>query len=53
MSLQKGGFPDEMKIANVILFFKSKDPQMFNNYRPVSVLCALSKVFEKLCITDF
>ena len=47
-NLSLGVFPDEMKIAYVIPFFKSEDPQMFNNYRPVSVLCALSKVFEKI-----
>ena len=48
LSLQEGAFPDEMKIANVIPLFKSENPQMFNNYRPVSVLCALSKAFEKI-----
>ena len=48
LSLQEGVFPDEMKIANVIPLFKSEDPQMLDNYRPVSVLCALSKVFEKI-----
>ena len=37
-----------MKIANIIPLFKSEDPQMFNNYQPVSILCALSKVFEKI-----
>ena len=37
-----------MKIANVMPLFKSEDPQMLDNYRPVSVLCALSKVFEKI-----
>ena len=28
--------------------FKSGDPMLFNNYRPVSLLCVLSKVFEKV-----
>ena len=41
LSLIEGIFPDEMKIAN-------NDQEMFNNYRPVSLLCSLSKVFEKV-----
>ena len=52
-SLQEGIFPTELKIANVIPLYKSDDSFVFNNYRPVSLLYVLSKVFEKLCITDF
>ena len=48
LPLQEGVFPDELKIANVIPLFKSDDPELFNNYRPVSVLCSLSKVFERI-----
>ena len=46
MSLQEGLFPDELKIANVIPLYKCDDPKLFNNYRPVSVLPSVSKVFE-------
>ena len=46
-SLIEGVFPNEMKLANVLPLFKSGDPMLFNNYRPVSLLCVLSKVFEK------
>ena len=45
LSLTQGIFPSQLKIANVILLYKSYDPMLFNNYRPVSVLCVLSKVF--------
>ena len=48
LSLQEGTFPDEMKIAYVLPLFMSDDPEIFNNYRPVSVLCSLSKVFERV-----
>ena len=48
LSLIEGIFPDEMKIANVIPLFKCDDQEMFYNYRPVSLLCSLSKVFEKV-----
>ena len=53
LSLTQGIFPSQLKIANVIPLFKSDDPMLFNNYRPVSVLCVLSKVFEKSCIIEF
>ena len=48
LSLSEGIFPDELKIANVVPLFKADDPMLFNNYRPVSLLCVLSKVFEKI-----
>ena len=48
LSLTQGIFPSQLKIANVIPLYKSDDPMLFNNYRPVSVLCVLSKVFEKI-----
>ena len=48
LSLKQGVFPKELKIANVIPLFKAEDPMKFNNYRPVSLLCILSKVFEKV-----
>ena len=47
LSLSQEVFPDKMKLANVIPLFKSEDPMYFNHYRPVSLLCGLSKVFEK------
>ena len=46
-SLTEGVFPDELKLANVLPLFKSGDPLLFNNFRPVSMLCVLSKGFEK------
>ena len=48
LSLQEGKCPDELKIANVIPLYKSDDVMTFNHYRPVSLLCVLSKVFEKI-----
>ena len=48
LSLLEGVFPDELKKANVIPLFKSGDPMTFSNYRPVSLLPVLSKVFEKV-----
>ena len=41
-------FPDELKLANVLPLYKNDDSYVFNNYRPVSLLNVLSKVFEKV-----
>ena len=41
-------FPDCLKQANVSPIFKKDDPLDKENYRPVSILPLLSKVYEKL-----
>jgi hypothetical protein len=48
LSLSQGNFPDELKIAKVIPLFKANDPTHITNYRPVSVLPVLSKLFERI-----
>ena len=48
LSLSTGIFPDDMKIAKVIPIFKASNPQCLNNYRPISLLPAFSKLLEKL-----
>ena len=37
-----------MKIARVVPLFKMGDLSLFNNYRPVSVLLAFSKILERI-----
>ncbi len=37
-----------MKIAKVIPIFKSKEHDLLTNYRPISLLPALSKILEKV-----
>ena len=46
-------FPDTLKLSIIVLVFKKLDPTDKINFRPVSLLPLLSKVFEKLCITNF
>ena len=53
LSFSTGIFPSELKIANVIPLFKAGNLAYFTNYRPVSLLSTLSKVFEKLFIQDY
>lgn len=55
-SLQNGTFPDLWKKANIIPIPKVKQPQTCKDLRPVSILCVLSKVIEKLVhsqVSDF
>ena len=48
LSFKTGVFPQHMKIANVVLIYKSGDEDMYSNYRPVSVLRVFSKLIERL-----
>ena len=48
LSFERGVFPDKLKIAKILPGFKSDDPSLFSNYRPISILPCLSKVFRKL-----
>jgi hypothetical protein len=47
-SLVSGVFPDKMKLATVRPIHKRGDTQESGNYRPISILPALSKILEKL-----
>ena len=56
LCLNSGVVPQEMKIARVILLFKSGYNSLFTNYRPVSVLPVFSKFLERIvynCLLDF
>lgn len=50
-SLLCGSFPDCLKIARVIPLFKSGDQTLPKNYRPISTLPTLSKIFERMMHT--
>ena len=47
-SLYEGHMPDTLKRAKVLPIYKSKDKQLVENYRPISILPSISKVFEKV-----
>ena len=48
LSFSQGVFPDKLKTAKILPIFKCDDSSLFSNYRPISILPCLSKVFEKL-----
>ena len=46
LSFNQGIFPNLLKIANVIPIHKKGDKLDCNNYRPISLLSNISKIFE-------
>lgn len=48
LSFSSGVFPDLLKIAKVIALFKKGSPLDCSNYRPISLLSNVEKIFEKI-----
>ncbi|XP_022193985.2 uncharacterized protein LOC111051741 [Nilaparvata lugens] len=46
--MRHGCFPDVLKLSRTIPVFKKGDPESMNNYRPISIIPVLGKVFEVL-----
>ena len=46
-SIYEGVFPDCLKIARVVSFFKGGTENNVGNYRPISLLPVFCKIFEK------
>ena len=45
-TLSTGIFPSELKVSKVKPLFKRGKPSLFSNYRPISLLASLSKIYE-------
>ena len=43
-------FPDRLKSAIIKPIFKTDDPNLITNYRPISILTILSKIFERAAV---
>ena len=46
--INENKFPDTLKLSDIVPVFKKLDPTDKTNFRPVSLLFLLSKVFEKI-----
>ena len=46
--MQKGEFPDDLKIGRISPIYKKDNEELLENYRPVSTLAVFGKIFEKI-----
>ena len=49
--ISKSMFPADLKLADVTPVYKNKSKNPKDNYRPVSILCNISKIYER-CLYD-
>ena len=47
-SINSGVFPNLLKIAKILPIYKKDDINSVTNYRPISILPTISKIFEKI-----
>ena len=46
--MEQGIFPDNLKVGRITPIYKKGSKQLFENYRPISTLPILGKIFEKI-----
>ena len=51
--LKLGISPDSLKISKVVPLYKKSDDSNLSNYRPISLLPSISKIFEKEQLTTY
>ena len=49
-TLEERIFPEDTKKSNVAPVHKNESKNLIKNYRPITLLTILSKIFERLCI---
>jgi hypothetical protein len=50
--ISSGSLPDEWKTANIVPIHKKGDNEHAENYRPISLLCIISKVLLERCVLN-
>ena len=50
--IMEGIFPNALKLAKILPIHKGDSQFEASNYRPISLLPIISKIFEKLILTD-
>ena len=48
LSIVQGDFPNELKLAKVVPTYKSEEEHFTQNYRPISVLPYISRIYERV-----
>ena len=48
LSIEQGIFPSKLKIAKIRPIYKAGNKHFYSNYRPISLLTTISKIFEKV-----
>ena len=51
-SIDKGIFPSQWKMATITVVYKKGSVLDFSSYRPISVLSTVSKIFEKVILSQ-
>ena len=47
-TLNEGQYPDQLKMAKVVPLHKGSNKDLITNYRPISILSSILKVYEKI-----
>ena len=53
LSFRSGVYPERLMVAIITCIYKSGNPQLFRNYRAISILVAFSKIIEKAAANRF
>ena len=51
-SIDTGIFPDVLKLASIIPIHKGGSTEEVNNYRPISILSTVAKIFERHIVSE-